>query len=232
MSENAGVAAVKKPQCADLFCCAGGAAMGLHRAGFDVAGWDIKPQKNYPFTFHLGDALAADLSGFDFVWASPPCQAYTQAAASQRNAGKRYPDLMAATREKLVASGLPFVIENTPGAPMRVDVVLCGSMFGLQLIRHRWFELSFPFFQLVEKCQHHPNPVVACGNGTPTWSRAKNGGKCFSIAQVRCAMGIDWMNRNELSQAVPPCYSEHLGRQVLKIIRAKNKPPVSKGTGG
>ena len=194
--------------------------MGLHRAGFDVEGWDIKPQKNYPFKFNLGDALEADLSGFDFVWASPPCQAYTQAALSQRNRGKIYPDLMAVTRQKLIASGLPFAIENTPGAPMRVDVILCGSMFGLRLIRHRWFECSFPAFQLSPPCEHHENPVVVTGHSTPTWSRKKNGNKCYKIAEVREAMGIDWMNRDELSQAIPPAYSEFLGRQVLKQLTA------------
>ena len=202
----------------DLFCGAGGASRGLADAGFDVTGVDIVTRKNYPYRFIEGDALQADTNGFDLIWASPPCQAYTQAAASQRNAGKVYPDLMAATRAKLVASGIPYIIENTPGAPMRVDVVLCGSMFGLQLIRHRWFECSFPVFTLHAPCQHHPNPVVACGNGTPTWSRARNGGKCFKIGQVREAMGIDWMNRNELSQAIPPAYSRWLADRFLEQI--------------
>ena len=94
--------------------------MGLHRAGFEVVGWDVKKQKNYPFGFRLGDALESDLSGFDFVWASPPCQAYTMASMSQRNAGKQYPDLMAPTRDKIIKAGIPFIIENTPRAPMRV----------------------------------------------------------------------------------------------------------------
>lgn len=207
---------MKRPRIADLFCGAGGAAMGLHRAGFDVEGWDIRPQKNYPFKFHLGDALEADLSGFDCVWASPPCQAYTMASMSQRKMGKVYPDLMAVTREKLTRAQLPFIIENTPGAPMRVDVVLCGSMFGLRLIRHRWFEISEPIFIMTNPCQHHPNPCVVVGHGTTSWARAKNGGKCHSIEENREAMGIDWMSRGELSQAIPPAYSEFLGRQLIK----------------
>lgn len=199
----------------DLFCGAGGASMGLHQAGFKVTGVDINPQPRYPFTFIQGDALEADLSGYDFVWASPPCQAYTQASLSQRRAGKKYPDLMAPTRDKLLASGLPFIIENTPGAPMRVDVVLCGSMFGLRLIRHRWFECSLPIFTL-SICQHHPNPCVVVGHGTTSWARAKNGGKCHTIQENRDAMGIHWMNRGELSQAIPPAYSEYLGRQIIQ----------------
>lgn len=215
----------------DLFCGAGGAPMGLHRAGFDVVGWDIKPQKRYPFEFHQGDALSAPVDGFDLIWASPPCQAYTQAAASQRNAGKVYPDLMAPTRDKLESSGLPFIIENTPGAPMRVDIILCGSIFGLRLIRHRWFECSFDVFSLSPKCRHHPNPVVATGHGTPTWSRAKNGGKCYTIQEVRDAMGIGWMNRDELSQAIPPAYSEFLARRFLGNAQISRNPVDTKKKG-
>lgn len=175
---------MKKLKCADLFCGAGGAAMGLSKAGFEVHGWDIKPQPHYPFEFHLGNALEADLTGFDFVWASPPCQAYTQASLSQRRAGKIYPDLMAATRAKLFDSKLHYIIENTPGAPMRVDIILCGSMFGLRLIRHRWFELSFPFFELVPKCQHHPNPCVVVGHGTTTWARKKTEGSATRSRKI------------------------------------------------
>ncbi len=203
----------------DLFCGAGGATKGLQRAGFYVTGVDVCNQPRYcGDAFIQGDALEVDLSGYDFVWASPPCQAYTQASASQRNAGKVYSDLMAATRAKLAKSGIPYIIENTPGAPMRVDVILCGSMFGLRLIRHRWFELSFAHFQLDPPCQHHPNPIVCCGHGTPTWSRAKNGGKCYRIEEVRDAMGIHWMTRDELSQAIPPAYSEYLGRQAMRTL--------------
>ena len=210
----------RRPRAADLFCCAGGAAMGLWRAGFAVEGWDIRPQKNYPFTFHLGDALQADLSSFDFVWASPPCQAYSQAAQGQRNAGKVYPDLMAATRAKLEASGKRYIIENVPGAPMRCDVMLCGSMFGLRLVRHRIFETNRRELYLTNPCQHPELAVCVVGNGTPTWVRAKNGGKCFSVADARAAMGIDWMNRNELSQAIPPAYAEFLARPVVIEIKS------------
>lgn len=203
--------------------------MGLHRAGFEVEGWDIVPQKNYPFKFNLGDAMDADLSEFDFVWASPPCQAYTQATTSQRHSGKVYPDLMAATREKLKESGKLWVIENTPGAPMRCDVMLCGSMFGLRLIRHRIFETNFEDLLLVPPCQHPEIAVCVVGHGTPSWVRKRNGGKNFSPDEKRSAMGIDWMNRNELSQAIPPVYSEFLGKQIMRtlIARERNLPGCS-----
>lgn len=190
--------------------------MGLHEAGFDVTGVDIKRHKNYPFKFIESNALEVDCEGYDLIWASPPCQAYTLAAKSQRNAGKIYPDLMAATREKIAATGSPYIIENTPGAPMRVDIILCGSMFNLRVIRHRWFECSFPIFRLFATCQHPRNPVVVCGNGTSSWSRANNGGKCHTIQEMRDAMGIQWMNRAELSQAIPPAYAKYLAEQFLK----------------
>jgi len=191
--------------------------VGLQRAGFEVEGWDIKPQPRYPFTFHHGDALEADLCGFDFVWASPPCQKFSNGTLSQRMSGKTYPDLIDATRKKLEASNIPFVIENVPGAPIRSDIVLCGSMFGLRLVRHRWFECSLPMFQLQPDCSHDENAVCVCGHNTPSWSRAKNGGKNHTIKEKHLAMGIDWMNRNELAQAIPPAYSEYIGGAAMRF---------------
>ncbi len=202
----------------DLFCKAGGASMGLHRAGFDVTGVDIQPQPNYPFKFIQADAMTFNLSGFDLIWASPPCQAYSQSATSQRNAGKSYPDLLPSVRVRLESSGIPWIIENVPGAPMRCDVLLCGSMFGLRLIRHRLFETNHRELILTPPCQHPKLAICVVGNGTPSWVRAQNGGKCFSIAEVRAAMGIDWMNRNELSQAIPPAYSQFLAEQLTAAL--------------
>lgn len=211
-----------KPRALDLFCKAGGASMGLHRAGFDVEGVDCEPQKHYPFKFHLGDALEADLTGFDLVWASPPCQAYTVAAHNERKRGKQYPDLLAATRAKLEASGLPWIIENVPGAPMRADVVLCGSMFGLPIVRHRLFELSHGAYCLVSPCSHGDDIITVCGHGTPSRSRRQRMKRGLhpnvTVDMKRSAMGIEWMNRDELAQAIPPAYSEFLGRQILKAI--------------
>lgn len=202
--------------------------MGLHRAGFDVEGWDTRPQPNYPFRFHLGDALNADLAGFDFVWASPPCQRYTRMnrgllAAQGRT--RDYPDLVGLTRQKLIAWGGPFIIENVEGAPLVNPVRLCGSAFGLRVQRHRLFESNLFLFGTGQECTHGQwekdlpslhrlqgkSRVVGCyGNGR---------GAGDNLKAWREAMQIDWMSRKELAQAIPPAYSEFLGRQVLRSIR-------------
>jgi len=196
----------------DLFCGAGGAAMGYHRAGFEVVGVDIKPQPHYPFEFHQADAMTYPLEGFDAIHASPPCQAYSQAALGT---GKTYPDLLAAVRERLVIAGAAWVIENVPGAPMRADFRLCGCMFGLSLRRERWFETSWQHFALRQPCLHTGPVVSVVGHGTPTWVR-----KILrfnpTIHHYREAMGIDWMNRDELSQAIPPAYTEYIGSWLMK----------------
>jgi len=163
----------------DLFCGAGGAAVGYHRAGFDeIVGVDIKPQPRYPFTFVQGDALDwAEINGndFDAIHASPPCQAYSQAAQSQRNNGKAYPDLLAPTRDILSKLRTPWVIENVPGAPMRSDFVICGCRVGLPLRRVRLFETSWNGFDLIAPC-HHTGPVVSVvGHGTPSWVKQQLG---------------------------------------------------------
>lgn len=216
-----------RPRLLDLFCGAGGAAVGYHRAGFDVLGVDIAPQKNYPFEFIQTDALEylrVPTRGFDAIHASPPCQAYTQSALSQRNAGKEYPDLLAPTRDALDATGLPWVIENVPDAPMRADYVLCGCRFGLRtesrmgLRRERWFETSWHGFDMAPGHDHTEPAISVVGHGTPSWVRAKLG-RNPTIAEYREAMGIDWMNRNELSQAIPPAYTEYMGGELLKQIR-------------
>jgi DNA (cytosine-5)-methyltransferase 1 len=116
--------------------------MGLHRAGFDVTGVDIRPQPRYPFRFVRGDALAPPvrLGDFDLIWASPPCQAYVRSGTIAKDG--RHPDLIESVRSMLCAGGVPWIIENVPGAPLRADLVLCGTMFGLGVRRHRWFEAS------------------------------------------------------------------------------------------
>jgi hypothetical protein len=127
-----------RPRALDLFCGAGGASMGLHRAGFEVVGVDACPQPEYPFAFVQADALTFPLDGFAFVWASPPCQAFT---AYKRRTDHVRPrrNLIPAVRARLAAAGVPYVIENVVGAPLRVPVMLCGSMFGLDVQRHRLF---------------------------------------------------------------------------------------------
>lgn len=194
--------------------------MGYHRAGFEVVGVDIAPQKNYPFEFHRGDALTFPLEGFDAIHASPPCQAHS--ALRRVHQGNRYPDLLPATRERLTASGLPYVIENVPGAPMNCMIVLCGSMFGLgsggrQLRRHRQFETSFAIMS--PPCQHQGEVIGVYGNGGPARrTTTHSGGSQGYRWEAREAMGIDWMRHEELSQAIPPAYTEWIGVRLREVL--------------
>lgn len=159
---------MRKPRALDLFCCAGGATKGLQLAGFHVTGVDINPQPRYcGDEFHQADALTFPLEGFDFIWASPPCQAFSTLRALQKQ--KEYPNHIPATRERLVASGTHYAIENVEGAPLGDSgylIVLCGTMFGLQtpdgraeLRRHRLFETSFSI-PLRPRCQHGFVPAI------------------------------------------------------------------------
>lgn len=211
----------------DLFCCAGGAAMGYHRAGFDVVGVDIKPQPRYPFEFIQADVLAAPsrfFAYFDAVHASPPCQAHS--SVTKVNRGAVHADLIPQTRAMLIASGLPYIIENVVGAPLINPIVLCGTMFGLQaagadIRRHRLFETSFPI-TLIPECQHRSVPTMGIYGKGARDSRRKSDKTIpeFSAAEARQAMGIDWMDIKTLSQAIPPAYTEYLGGQLMAHILA------------
>lgn len=207
-----------------LYCGAGGACAGLHQAGFEVVGVDNRRQPRYPFTFVQADALSPPfhLADFDFIWASPPCQAYSVAAHNQRAKGKVYPDHIAPIRAMLKASGIPYAIENVPGAPLIHPIKLRGTMFpGLKVIRERWFETSWFMMQPPRVAEprglliNHGYVSVA-GNGTQGW--AYKMGLRWSTADMRRAMGIEWMSRNELSQAIPPAYAEFIGRAALRYL--------------
>ena len=212
-----------KPRLLDLFCGAGGASMGYHRAGFEVVGVDINPQPRYPFEFHQADAMTYPLDGFDVIHASPPCQAYTVANNIH---GHEHPDLLPATRDRLVASGKVWIIENVPGAPMNQAVVCCGLAFGLNVKRHRFFDSSELI--LTPPCPPHTGDWLLVFGHTVLHrahvsGRAKGGGpvlkrKHAGIAAGRLAMGIPWMTRDELSESIPPAYTEHMGAQLLKAI--------------
>ncbi len=203
-----------RPLALDLFCCAGGAGMGLFRSGFDVVGVDIQPRPQYPFRFVQGDATRPPfrLSDFDFIWASPPCQQFSKTKSIH---GKEHPDLIATTRDLL--AGHPFtVIENVPGAPLRAPVMLCGTMFGLKVIRHRHFECSFPV--LTPECGRHGSTNAHRGYSTGAEFVCVAGNNYRRVEGAK-AMGIDWItSRHELSQAVPPAYSEFIGRAALAQI--------------
>ena len=209
----------KRPRLLDLFCGAGGAAVGYHRAGFRVVGVDLKPQPHYPFEFHQADALAFPLAGYDVIHASPPCQAYSLSSLYHRQQGKAYPALLPVIRGRLIESQTPWVIENVMGAPMQAAIILCGSMFGLAVQRHRQFESPWLSGMAPFACRHDYIPFTVCGNGTPSWQR-KRTGRNQSVAECRAAMGIEWMTRAELSQAIPPAYTEWLGRQLLAALAA------------
>lgn len=220
---------MNKPRIADLFCGAGGAGMGLHRAGLEVVGFDIEPQPNYPFEFHQADALTVDLDGFDAVWASPPCQRYSRLRHLPWLKDRTYWDSIPPTLEHLAKSGKPWVLENVEDAPIPNSVVLCGQMFGLPIFRHRRFESS-PDLLLMQQPHVKHRGVIASGRaslakrytsgsiGIKEISRESIAGHAGGVERNRRAMGIDWMTGKELSQAIPPAYSEFLGKQLMRVL--------------
>ena len=214
---------MRTPRVLDLFCGAGGASEGYHRAGFDVLGVDIEPQPRYPFDFVQADALdhlanmLADgwlaLLQFDAVHASPPCQRWSTKTGNPNG----HPDLLTPCRRLLDATGLPYVIENVPMAPMRRDIVLCGSSFGLGVRRHRAFEANFPL--MAYPCAHglQPPRFPIYDHGKHYLGRVvhifgEGGGK--ARAHWPEAMGIEWMTDAELAEAIPPAYTELVGYQL------------------
>ena len=195
--------------------------MGLHRAGFDVVGVDIEPQPNFPFRFVQGDALKPPvaLEEFDLIWASPPCQKFT---AYRRRPGhvKESPNLIPDIRALLQASGAAYIIENVDGAPLYNAVRLCGSMFGLDVRRHRHFECS-PYV-LAPPCRHVSNPrFPQATNRENPRSTVEVGAWRIPLETQQRAMGIDWMSLEELSQAIPPAFSEFLGKQILRALAVR-----------
>lgn len=213
-----------KPKALDLFCCAGGAAMGLHQAGYEVMGMDIRPQPRYPFRFIQADAMAIDWAGYDLIWASPPCQEYSALHALYPD--REYPDLIAPVRKRLIATGTPWIMENVPGAPMHYYITLCGSMFGLRTYRHRRFETSVLLFQ-------PPHPKHTVKTSTKKRRACWDAGLHISVTGDvgtyvgRLAMGIDWMTGDELSQAIPPAYSRFLAERIMDATCQSPQPPSS-----
>lgn len=199
----------------DLFSGAGGASMGLHRAGFDVTGVDIAPQRHYPFNFIQADALTFPLDGYDFIWASPPCQGYS---AAMRHLSNGQPLLIPEIRARLEASGIPYVIENVPGAPLLTPVSLCGLMFGRALYRHRLFEASWPIMAPPHHFDHKVRASAAGHFEEETFISVA--GHCSPISLAEAVMDIDWMSREELAESIPPYFSEYIGKQAIKYLEA------------
>ena len=203
----------------DLFCCQGGAAKGYEASGlFDVVGVDIEPQPRYPFKFVQGDALeyiAEHGHEFDFIHASPPCQAYSGLTPK-----KNKPDherLIGETRNELMATGKPFVIENVAGAKdqLRFPFLLCGSMFGLRTQRHRYFETSFPVDgPALPQCDHSQIPLlVTTASAASRKRRSALGMAPKTVRNAPLAYGIDWMTADGLKECIPPAYTKWIAEQ-------------------
>ena len=228
-----------RPRLLDLFCGAGGAAMGYHRAGYEVYGVDITEQPHFPFGFHQDDAIGcltrmihnnghavfrrADgnvemlgLSDFAAITASPPCQRFSTMTA----APDRHPDLIGPVRVLLIESGLPYVIENVPQAPLVDPVILCGSAFGLRVRRHRAFESNAAIVGTEHYHAEQGRPVGVYGQHPDRRQHLRpdgtqRGTKATSLGHGQRAMGIDWMTWPELAESIPPAYTEFIGRQII-----------------
>lgn len=186
------------PRLLDLFCGAGGAGMGYHLAGFEVTGVDIEPQDHYPFEFHQADAMTFPLDGYDAIHASPPCQHYAP-VTRWRGRAEDHPDLLLPTIERLKAHGVPWVVENVPFAPIAPDFVLCGSLFDIPVRRHRWFLAEWAKFELIPSCRH--------ANLLPFMHK---GERAYADA-----MGCQWMTNREAREAIPPAYTDWIGRRLI-----------------
>jgi DNA (cytosine-5)-methyltransferase 1 len=209
------------PKVLDLFCGAGGASMGYHKAGFEVTGVDLKHGKRYPFQYLRWDVMqmsVEELRQYDFIHASPPCQTYSITRNLRIAQGKQTNklDLIEPVREMLIASGKPYVIENVMGAPLRNAITVCGSAFGLKVRRHRLFESNLSL--IGTQCDHRTQgrPVGIYGSMK---DEIPGGGRtAHSMDEAKAAMGIDWMIWSELVEAIPPAYTHYLGKQIKELL--------------
>ncbi len=217
----------------DLYCKAGGASKGYADAGFEVTGIDIKKQKRYPFTFIQADCLEIlqdldYLRTFDVIAASPPCQTHSRTKHLRDAQGGTTTkiDLIPQTREALIASGKPYVIENVPGAPLIKPVQFCGSSFGLKVRRHRLFESNLELTGSVCKHKEQGKPIgvygamndTAQGLDKTTGKYVIGGSTAKTVEEAREAMGIDWMIWGELVEAIPPVYTYTIGKQLIDVL--------------
>ncbi|MER6911125.1 DNA methylase [Streptomyces sp. NPDC000594] len=215
---------MRRPTVLDLFCGGGGAGMGYWRAGFDVVGVDIVPRPSYPFRFVQADALDAVhamCQDVHLVHASPPCQ-NSCTLTKGTNHGRKYPDLIPQMREICRWYGVPWVMENVPGSDLRKDLSLCGEMFGLGVIRHRYFEIEWIGAAPLTPPPHitHRGPVRGWRHGVwrdgPYIAAYGRGGGKGSVAEMQTAMDIHWTDdHNELTEAIPPAYTHHIGQEYI-----------------
>lgn len=222
-----------RPKILDLFCGAGGAGVGYHRAGFDVVGVDIEPRDNYPLDFVCADAIAyvltVNLGTFDAIHASPPCQLHSTLRTGVTG---DYEDLVADTRWALERAGKPYVIENVPGAPLHNTVTLCGTAHGCvddtaELHRHRLFETNWTVWPGPPPCDHRRDRQCLgvygdlAANDRPSTRGVKAGrGRAFRL------MGVDWpMTDRELAEAIPPAYTEWIGARLIEHLQRTKENP-------
>jgi DNA (cytosine-5)-methyltransferase 1 len=211
---------MSRPRLLDLMCGAGGAGKGYDEAGFEVVGVDIKPMPRYPFEFHQADAMTFPLSGFDAIAASPPCQMYSRAL---KHLSAPQPMLIDAMRERLIANGAPWIIENVEGSPLPTSstlfgqhgVMLCGTAFGMRSYRHRLFETSFPVHG--PGCAHQ-RPALNPHNAKARELIYEEFGRGDPEKVWRRDMGVEWMSRYEAREAIPPAFTRFLGAQLMNHL--------------
>lgn len=220
----------ERPRLLDLFCCAGGAGTGYARAGWQVTGMDIEPQPHYPFRFQERDVLEIATNSlalhwirrnFDVIHASPPCQEFTVYRNARPNAKPKWPNLIPQTRELLQLIGLPWVMENVPGAPLVDPVRFCGTALGIRVRRHRMFESSFDLQGVACDHKRFTDRIF------PGSSNRPNGRTVCNVGEYRVPLGVqkehmqvDWnVSLHELSEMVPPCYTENIGKQMLMLAK-------------
>ena len=205
-----------KPKLLDLFCKAGGATKGYQRAGFYVVGVDIEPQPNYcGDEFYRADALEFPLESYDAYHASPPCQAYSNNCRYWRSIGYKYPDLIAPIRDRLIITGRPYVIENVKNAPLIHPFVLNCAMFGIRARKTRLFEINFPIpFILLSQGE---NPIKV-GRPVKEGQVISPVGHFPNRKYAEKELGIDWMTKQELTQAIPPAYTEYISKYLIEAL--------------
>jgi DNA (cytosine-5)-methyltransferase 1 len=223
-----------RPKLLDLFCGAGGCSVGYHRAGFDVTGWDKDPHPDYPYEFHQGDAMKVlqdedYLDRFHIIHASPPCPLYSVSTVMHDRS--KHPDLVGPVRELLRAWGGPYIIENVPGAPLLDPVLICGWAVGLRhLPRHRLFETNLPLMSPGCLCPFGDSVSVFGHSGEDRRKGvpkdSKGNRRALPLNEARAIMGVEWMRRREdVSNAIPPAYTEYLGDQLIDYLAAEERRP-------